>query len=123
MKTKGRKKNKSTLPVILSQTSRQSTDKWTQALAKAHAAQNALVNIDCKRMDCEESAENGLELLFERFVIPPCELLDIFYNVYFIASVRLLDKVGSQEDWDDDRLEMKVDNVLSEYRPSPFVED
>src|SRR5205807_1228527 len=57
VKTKG---NKSMLPVsfwvfsrnnlltILSQTSHQSTDKWSQALAKAHAAQNALANVDCK---------------------------------------------------------------------------
>lgn len=49
--------------------SRQSTDKWSQALAKAHATQNALANVDRKQADWEKHAENGLELLFERFAI------------------------------------------------------
>jgi len=54
---------------LSSQTSRQSTDKWSQALAKALATQNALANVDRKRADWEKHAENGLELLFERFAI------------------------------------------------------
>jgi len=111
--------SRSKLSSAVSQTSRQSTDKWSQALAKAYAAQNALADVDCKQADCEEPAEKGLELLFERFVIFP---VNHFLSVYPIASVRLLDKVGSLEDWDDDCLEMKVDDVLSEYRPSSFVE-
>jgi len=41
----------------------------------------------------------------------------------FNASVRLLDKFGSKEDWDNDCLKMKVDDVLSKYCPSSFVED
>jgi len=98
-RTKKKKKTKvSTLP-----TSRQSTDKWSQALAKAHATQNVLANVDRKQAGWEEHAEKGLGLLFE--------------------SVCLLDKFGSKEDWDDDCLKMKVDDVLSKYCPSPFVED
>ena len=106
---------------LLSQLPRQSTDKWSQALEKAHAAQKALNGVDRKQADCEELVEGGLELLFERFVI--CELLAIFSKyVYLMASVRLLDKVGSLEDWDDDVLEMKVDHILSQYCLSSFVE-
>lgn len=97
---------------------------WSQALAKAHAAQNGLANIDREQVDCEELVEWGLELLFERFVHFCCERLAIFFfeNVYTTASVRLLDKVGSLEDWDDDVLEIEVDNILSQYCPSSFVE-
>ena len=101
---------------------RQSTDKWSQALAKAHAAQNALANVDRKQVDCEELVEGGLELLFERFVIFPVNASPFFKNVSPTASVRLLDKVGSLEDWDDDVLEMKVDDILSQYCMSSFVE-
>jgi len=32
-----------------------------------------------------------------------------------MAGVRHLDKVGSLQDWDDDVLEMKIDNILSQY--------
>jgi len=70
--------SRSKLSSAVSQTSRQSTDKWSQALAKAYAAQNALTNVDCKQADCEERAENGLELLFERFVIFPVNSLTFF---------------------------------------------
>ena len=101
--------SRSTLSPAVSQTSRQSTDKWSQVLAKAHAAQNALADVDCKQADCEEAAEKGLELLFERFVIFPVNSLT-FFNP--IASVCLLDKVGSLEDWGDDCLEMKVDDSI-----------
>ena len=89
MKPKSKKKKKSTLPVsfwvfsqnnpltLLSQLPRQSTDKWSQALAKAHAAQSALANVDRKQVDCEELVEGGLELLFERFVIFPVTCDDL----------------------------------------------
>ncbi len=87
VKPKSKKKKKSTLPVsfsqnnpltLLSQLPRQSTDKWSQALAKAHAAQNALADVDRKQADCEELVEGGLELLFERFVIFTVSALPFF---------------------------------------------
>jgi len=49
--------------------------------------------------------------------------MTFFKKMSTIASVRLLDKFGSMEDWDDECLKTKVDGVLSKYCPSSFVEN
>jgi hypothetical protein len=61
------------------QTKRPSTDKWSQALAKALAAQDILSACQWGPIQEWEKAENGLKLLFERFVF--------FSNSHIIFNV------------------------------------
>jgi hypothetical protein len=93
------------------QETRPELDNWTQALLKATEAQKALAECDCSSFEVwEEAGQHGLRLLEERYEY--CSFSDYAIPHNSRYSVSRLPKIGSNTDWNVQKLKEEIVKVL-----------